>query len=83
MEISQLVSKADLLELKKDLVAEIKSLNPGGAEKKFLRSKQVEELLGISSSSLQNFRIKGIIPFKKVGGTLFYNVDRIKEVLEN
>ena len=49
--------------------------------KKWLRSKEVRKMLNISSGTLQNMRIQGHIPFTKLGGTLFYDYDKINNIL--
>lgn len=48
---------------------------------KWLRSKDVREMLGISDSTLQTMRIKGTIPAYKLGPTWFYREDEILETL--
>ena len=48
---------------------------------KWLRSKDVREMLGISDSTLQNMRIKGTIPAYKLDTTWFYREDEIIEAL--
>ncbi|MDI9564900.1 MAG: helix-turn-helix domain-containing protein [Bacteroidota bacterium] len=49
---------------------------------RWLRSKHVRELLGISDSTLQNFRVKGIIPAYRLGDSWFYREDEIFAALE-
>ena len=44
---------------------------------KWLRSKDVREMLGISDSTLQTMRIKGTIPTYKLGPMWFYREDEI------
>jgi hypothetical protein len=48
---------------------------------KWLRSKDVREMLGISDSTLQTMRIKGTIPAYKLGPTWFYREDEILNTL--
>jgi len=48
---------------------------------KWLRSKDVREMLGISDSTLQTMRIKGTIPAYKLGPTWFYREDEILATL--
>lgn len=51
---------------------------------KWLRSKNVREMLGISDSTLQTMRIKGAIPAYKLGATWFYREDEIlAKLMEN
>ena len=52
-------------------------------EKKWLRSKEVREILSISSSTLQTMRIKGDIPFTKISGIIYYPADEIQTLLKN
>ncbi|TNE81414.1 MAG: DNA-binding protein [Bacteroidetes bacterium] len=39
----------------------------------WLKGKQVCEILGCSASTLQNYRIKGVLQFRKIGGTVYYS----------
>ncbi|WP_163324859.1 helix-turn-helix domain-containing protein [Draconibacterium mangrovi] len=48
---------------------------------KYLRSKDVRDMFNISDSTLQNWRIKGIIPAYKMGTTWVYNKDEVIEAL--
>ena len=50
--------------------------------KKWLKSNEVRELLGISPGTLQNLRINGTLPYTKIGGVLYYDQREIMEVLE-
>lgn len=47
-----------------------------------LRSNDVREMLNISDSTLQTFRINGIIPAYKLDSTWFYKYDEIVGALE-
>lgn len=49
---------------------------------KWLRSKHVRELLGISDSTLMSLRVKGIIPAYRLGDSWFYREDEILKALE-
>lgn len=49
---------------------------------KWLKSHQVQRMLGISPGTLQTLRINGTIPFSKVGGSIFYSADDVQKVLE-
>ena len=48
---------------------------------KWLRSKVVRKMLGISDSTLQTMRIKGTIPAYKMDTMWFYREDEILAVL--
>ena len=48
---------------------------------KWLRSAKVREMLGISNSSLQAMRGKGLIPAYKLGEMWFYNEAEITDMI--
>lgn len=80
-----IITTEDLLEFKMELLDEIKKLlnnQSGRTTKKWLKSQEVRELLGISPGTLQNLRINGTLPYTKVGGVLYYDYDEINKVLE-
>jgi hypothetical protein len=77
------VTKQDLEQFKKDLFEEMKKLfetNP--KEKKWLKSYQVRDLLGISRGTLQNMRINGTLKATKVGGLMYYDYADILKMLK-
>ena len=51
--------------------------------KRFLKSHQVERMLGISAGTLQNLRINKTLPFSKIGGTIFYEMDDIQKLIRD
>lgn len=82
----QIITTEDLLEFKSDLIEEIKVIakdlkNNGG--KKWLRSRDVKKMLGISHGKLQLMRNKGDLPFTRVGGVIFYDVNDINKMIES
>lgn len=80
----KIVFKEELLEDIKTLF-ELKEKNKflDYEGKRFLKSHQVERMLGISSGTLQNLRINKTIPFSKIGGIIFYDHDDIKKLITN
>lgn len=68
--ISQLAQQVETL-------SRCKNLEP----KKWLTSKDMSELLGISLRTLQAYRDKGMIPYTQIGNKLFYNSDEIRQTL--
>ena len=82
----QLITIEDLAAFKDDLLQEIKKLlsnNSGSTEKKFLRSSEVKKMLGISTGTLQNLRVNGKLPYRKIGGIMFYEQKDIIKLLAN
>ncbi len=74
----------DLQDFKKELLQELKSLFPtnhSGNQKKWLKSKEVRNMLGISPGTLQTLRINGTIPYSKMGGVIYYDNDEIQRIL--
>lgn len=81
-----IVTIEDLQNFKVDLLAEIKQLFESkgvSKQKKWLKSPEVRELLDISPGTLQNMRIKGILPYTKMGGVFYYDNDDILKNLNN
>lgn len=85
MEI-ELITLADLENLKREIVGEIRSLLNSKTEmnrdQKWVKSKDVQKLLQISAGTLQNLRNRKMIPFTKLGGVIFYNREDLKKVME-
>ncbi len=79
-----IITTEDLLEFKMELLDDIKNLlnNQSNHTKKWLKSPEVRELLGISPGTLQNLRINGTLPYTKIGGVLYYDYQEIMQVLE-
>jgi hypothetical protein len=82
----QLVTISDLEKFKSDLLLSIKNLlseNKAQPDKKWLKSYEVKKLLKISTSTLQNLRSNGTLPFTKIGGIIYYDRADIEKLLEN
>lgn len=76
---ANVVTTEDLYFFKEELLQEIKKLleTYGTPKRKWLRSQDVQDLLCISTGTLHNFREKGILPYSKVGGVIFYEYEDI------
>ena len=83
---ARIITPEDLLEFKQELFQELQKLfaaqNSNTLQKKWLKSPEVRELLGISPGTLQNLRVNGTLPFTKVGGMVYYQSDDILKMLE-
>lgn len=82
---TSIITTDDLREFKMELLDDIKELlnkQSGHITKRWLKSPEVKELLGISSGTLQNLRINGTLPYTKVGGVLYYDYEEIMSVME-
>lgn len=82
---TKILTPDDLKEFKNELLDEFKRImNEKQVEpaKRWLRSKEVIKLLGISPGTLQNMRNNGTLPFTKLGGVMFYDIENIKRMLD-
>lgn len=71
----EILTREELQKFKSELIEEIKQtirIDETVTNKQFLRSAEVRKLLKISSGTLQNLRIKGILPYEKIGGIFYY-----------
>ena len=81
---ANIITTEDLHDFKMELLDGIKNLlsNQSNQTKKWLKSPEVRDLLGISPGTLQNLRINGTLPYTKIGGVLYYDYQEIMQVLE-
>ncbi|AJA70722.1 MULTISPECIES: helix-turn-helix domain-containing protein [Myroides] len=82
----ELITKEDLEQFKTDIINEIRRYSPFNRKKdeqakQWIKSFEVRKLLGISPGTLQNMRLKGTIPYKKIGGLIFYRYEDIVEMM--
>ncbi|MDN3582111.1 helix-turn-helix domain-containing protein [Mucilaginibacter flavus] len=83
---NHLMTVQDLLNFKTELLEELKTLISKYTSqpiKRWLKSFEVKELLHISTGTLHNLRTNGTLPFSKIGGVVFYDIEAVEKVLEN
>ena len=81
---AKIATTEDLIELKLDLLDEIRKILTSksvGSNKRYLKSSEVMELLKISPGTLQNLRMNGTLPYSKVGGVILYDWEQIQQVI--
>lgn len=80
---TEIITREDLHSFKIELLEDLKSLlhSQPNQQKKWLKSADVRKMLSISSGTLQTLRINRVLPYTKVGGTLFYDLDDVTKVL--
>ena len=81
---AQIITSDDLREFKIELLDEIRVIikdQKSNHTKQWLKSAEVRKLLNISPGTLQTLRIKGTLPFTKIGGTNYYNASDIDTLL--
>lgn len=80
-----IITMEDLQQFKTDFMQDIKDLLAGNKEshsKEWLRSSEVRKMLKISGGTLQNLRISGTLPYRKIGGSMYYDKSAIVKILE-
>ena len=79
----EILTREELLKFKTELIQEIKQAikSEDVQPKQWLRSSEVRDLLKISSGTLQNLRIKGILRYEKLGGIFYYAYTDIVQLL--
>jgi hypothetical protein len=84
--LDQLLTVDELYDFKRQLLFEIKTLlkeQGGQPTKKWLKSREVRKLLAISPGTLQTLRMKGILPYKRVGGLIYHDSEDIQKMLDS
>jgi hypothetical protein len=89
---ANIITTEDLEQFKVELFSELKNLitsnvsskdNQEPNQPRWLKSYQVQRLLGISPGTLQTLRINGTLPFTKLGGTILYNQEEIHKLIQS
>lgn len=80
-----IVTMEELQQFKTEFIREMRSLiidNKPTQTTEWLRSIEVRKMLNISPGTLQNLRVSGILPFKKIGGSMYYNKQEIEKMMK-
>ena len=82
----EIITQEDLQKFRLQLLDDLTRILSGGVQsqstKEWLRSSEVRKMLGISHGTLQNLRIKNILPYRKIGGLMYYKHQDILRLLE-
>lgn len=85
MEID-IVTREDLRQFKREMLEEFKQIigsrEKEGLDREWLKSAEVRRLLGISPGTLQSLRINGTLPYRKVGGSMYYRREDIRRMMK-
>lgn len=80
-----ILTKQDLELFRQKLLNELSDLMriaPRDNEKEYLRTHEVRKMLGgISSGTLQNLRVKGLLKPSKIEGVYYYKLSEVKALL--
>lgn len=79
----EIITLDDLQTFRLELLEDIKKLIAPAKEpkKEWLRSPEVREILGISHGTLQTLRNTGALPYRRIGGLMYYRYDDIGRLL--
>ncbi len=88
MSPGELATKEDMEKLKEELRQEIRELRAqreegSSSKKKWLSTREVQEYIDVSTSTLHNLRAKGVLHPGKLGGTLYYEKAEIDSAIKN
>ena len=84
MQIEDLATKQDLEAFKKDLLQSLTdfiSKQGIAPQKQWLRTKEVRHMLGLSTGSLANLRVKRLLNPTKIEGVYYYKLSEIMDLL--
>ena len=76
----------DLQVVKEEIIAEIRRLLKSAqqkSEKRWMKTKEVRKMLDISQGTLQSIRVNGSLPYTKIGGVYYYDLEDIQSMLAN
>lgn len=82
---AEIVTREDLQLFRIQLLGDLKELlksQPANVEKKWLKGRDVKQLLNISSNTLQGLRVSGKIRFSRVGSILYYRYEDLQKLLD-
>jgi len=80
----EIVTVDDLENFRTKLLKDLENLlQANRPPKKWLKTHEVTEMLGMSDVTLQMLRNKGIIPYRKLGGICYYHADELDEAIKN
>lgn len=83
---ANIITTDDLREFKIELFNEIRQLlgqRPETNSREYLKSSEVSKLLNISLSKLQHLRVSKVLPYTRIGATIYYKRDDIQQLLES
>ena len=67
-------------ELKGQLI-ELKNSVENKQTKKIMKNRELKEYLGVSYSTLDKMRANNVIPYKKIMGNYYYNIEEINNII--
>ena len=82
----ELITLQDLERTKREIIDEVRELfkkNRPTPDKRWVKAKRARQVLGCSAGTLQSLRMSNSgLRSTRVGGTYYYDIDSISEMLE-
>ena len=80
----ELATISDLHQMKNEIIDEVRKITQTKypSPKKWLKSKEVRDLILCSPGTLQTLRLNGTLEFTKLGGTLYYSYESVMNQFE-
>lgn len=72
----------DINLISEKVTQQVQSIVESKQEKKWITTKEVVELLDISTSKLHQMRTKNLITYSSFGRNIYYSIDEILKILE-
>ena len=82
---AQISTQEDWQLFKTELIRELLEVisKPPARPRKWVKSYEVREMLGISAGTLQNMRANGTLSYTRIGGLIFYDYEDITTLMES
>lgn len=79
----EILTKQTFDEFSSDLrnqINELKAVVLEKSRKKIIKNKELKEYLGCSYSTIEKMRQTNLIPYKRIMGNYYYNLDEINKI---
>ena len=82
---AQIITQEDWQLFKTELIREIgEMISKSPAQpRKWVKSYEVREMLGISAGTLQHMRANGTLSYTRIGGLIFYDYEDITKLMDS
>jgi hypothetical protein len=80
----EIITREELDKFKTELIHELTLIfnSAKKTQKEWLKSHEVRDMLDISPGTLQHLRVTSILPYTKIGGTIYYKYNDVLNMLE-
>lgn len=80
-----ILSETEIEEFRKQLLQDLISLFSREKEddNRWIKTAEVKKILGCSINTIHNYKNAGILSYNKIGGTIYYDKERVYELLNN